>query len=190
MARGWLIALIAVVVAIGIVAIGAFALFAFVVLPALREAQGPPPAQRAMIDAPAPPVAMPTLDGGTWTLDAARGKTVVLHFWASWCGPCKRQMPYLRAVQERYRDRGDVEIVGVNLDESTDDARAAAESLGLSWTQLHEPGAAWSAPPVRDYKVGSIPSIWVVGPEGRVRAAGLRGDGIAAAVERSLAGGA
>lgn len=59
---------------------------------------------------------LPDLDGNPQSLSQWRGKIVLLNFWASWCGPCRKEMPQLAAAQKRYADRG-VQIIGVALDQ-------------------------------------------------------------------------
>lgn len=64
---------------------------------------------------PAPPMALKALDGQEYTLEALRGKTVVIDFWATWCPPCEFQIPVLNAVYDAWRERG-VMVLGVSVD--------------------------------------------------------------------------
>ena len=65
---------------------------------------------------PAPEFALRSLDGGVVRLSQYRGKTVLVNFWATWCAPCRVEMPWLAALYDRYRGRG-IEIVGIAMDD-------------------------------------------------------------------------
>ena len=77
---------------------------------------------RAEVGAPAPAYATVSLDGDSVSLAQQKGKVVLLNIWATWCHPCRDEIPELRAIHARYRDRG-LELVGVSVDtDGTDDA--------------------------------------------------------------------
>ncbi|HEY0969667.1 MAG TPA: TlpA disulfide reductase family protein [Gemmatimonadales bacterium] len=91
-----------------------------------------PPA--GQVGAPAPAYAAVTLDGDSTSLAALRGRPVLLNVWATWCHPCRTEIPVLQALYERRRDEG-LEIVGVSIDAAGEDAavRAFAREYGMTF---------------------------------------------------------
>ncbi len=79
-------------------------------------------------------------DGGHWSSASARGRVLVVNFWASWCGPCRAEQPGLTAVARAFRDRG-VAFVGVNVQDSRPAARAYAEEFAIPYPSLFDPAA-------------------------------------------------
>jgi peroxiredoxin len=85
---------------------------------------------------PAPDFELSTLDGKKVKLSDLRGKAVVVNFWATWCGPCKIEMPWLVDLQDKYRAQG-LEILGVSVDEgSADKVAAFVKDMGVNYTVL------------------------------------------------------
>lgn len=100
------------------------------------------------------------LDGGMLTSDQLAGKVKVLNFWASWCGPCKAELPVFRQVQEQYRERG-VQFVGVALDEDPEALRQF-----LADNELNYPVVFTTAELVQAVGgVRSVPTTVIVGPD-------------------------
>ena len=89
-------------------------------------APGAPPQQRA------PDFEVELLGGGTLSSDDLKGRPVVLNFWASWCDPCREEMPAFERMWDRYRDQG-VEIIGVNLQDSAEGAQGFVDEVGVSY---------------------------------------------------------
>jgi peroxiredoxin len=111
------------------------------------------------------------LDGRQVTLSAYRGQVVVLDFWASWCKPCTRTLPELRAVVERSADRGAV-FLAVSLDHSAAEAREYAVEHGLAEGSVLY-GSLDAARVVKDlYDVVGIPRTFVIDREGWIRYSG------------------
>jgi len=105
--------------------------------PAKRALAGPIDARLAsFINKPAPDFELTSLDGKSVKLSDYRGKAVVLNFWATWCGPCKIEMPWLVDLETKYQGQG-LQIVGVSMDDlSKDKVQDFATQMGLNYTVL------------------------------------------------------
>lgn len=124
------------------------------------------------IGEPAPDFALTTKDGSVVRLSDLRGKSVVLNFWASWCGPCREEMPEFEEAHRARADRGDLVIVAVN--ELADDSRGAADAfvdaLGVTFPVAYDTDTSAVG---RRYGVRGLPSTFFIDGEGIVRAATL-----------------
>lgn len=123
-------------------------------------------------------------DGSTVRLSELRGTVVLVDFWATWCGPCVREIPTVKALYEELAGE-DFEILGVSLDRSRADFEAFVSSRGLAWPQ-HFSGAGWSDPVARAYGVRSIPRAMLVDREGRIVRDHLRGPSLRSAARSVL----
>jgi thiol-disulfide isomerase/thioredoxin len=114
---------------------------------------------------PAPRFALPLLDGGEFRLEQARGHTVVLDFWATWCGPCKRTLPTVERLFERFGPAG-VQFLAVNIEgvEAKELVSAFRGRTGLKLPIGLDDGSV-----ERQYHVESIPHLVVLDGEGTVR---------------------
>jgi len=127
------------------------------------------------------------LDGTKLSLPAdLKGKVVVVDFWATWCGPCVREIPRMRALYGRYKARG-VEFVGISLDRAGQRAQLAqfVKLQQMNWIHTYS-GHGWADPTARKYGVEAIPSIWVVGKDGKVFSDNARSN-LAETLEKALA---
>ncbi len=120
----------------------------------------------------------PTIDGKQFSLSNLRGKPVVIHYWATWCEPCKQDMKLLRRLQARYRG---LQLVGVNVDTSRALAIGFLKENSLPWTQLYEDGGLESSPLSNEFGVQTLPTMMLIDQNGKVvrhniRAADLDGE--------------
>jgi thiol-disulfide isomerase/thioredoxin len=98
------------------------------------------PGSAVRLSDPMPTLEGPALMGGRVDAALYRGKVAVVNFWASWCGPCRREQPGLQRLWEEYRDRG-VQFVGVNFKDDPAAARAYVEEFGVTYPSVTDPSA-------------------------------------------------
>lgn len=117
---------------------------------------------------PAPKVAGTTLDGERVALSDHEGEVVVLNFWASWCPPCRDEMPALKEIHQQTRDRG-VRFLGVNILDDKANARAFVRTFDIEYPSIYDqPGQAALA--FRGTIPTSPPNTIVIDRDGRVAA--------------------
>ena len=133
-----------------------------------------------IIGAEAPDFSQEKPDGNALSLSELRGKVVLVDFWASWCGPCRRENPNVVRVYNKYKEKG-FEILGVSLDNARDRWLQAIEADGLTWHHVSDL-KGWRNDAAQLYGVSSIPQTVLIDQQGRILARNLRGD----ALEESL----
>ena len=126
-----------------------------------------------------------TLDGKSFRLSALRGKPVVIHYWATWCGPCKQDMKLLSRLQSSYRRAG-LQIVGVNVDGVREEAVAFMKENKLPWTQLFEPGGLESSRLAKVLGVQTLPTTLLIDQRGKVVRHNVRVDELDDELEQML----
>ena len=123
-------------------------------------------------------------DGEALSLSDFKGKIVLLDFWASWCGPCRRENPNVVKVYEKYKDKG-FEILGISLDRGREKWLQAIEADGLTWPQVSDL-KGWQNEVALLYGVRSIPHTVLIGKDGEVIANKLRGPALEAKLAEIL----
>lgn len=112
------------------------------------------------------------------------GKYVLLDFWASWCGPCMREVPYLLETYKQYHDKGFV-IYGVSFDRDAEAWKSAVENKGMNWIHVSDVNY-FDNQAATDYAIRSIPSNFLIGPDGTIVAVNLRGEEVQAKIAEVL----
>ena len=125
---------------------------------------GPAEALAPQNRALAPDFTLHAADGSSLQLQKLRGQVVLMNFWATWCGPCREEMPRLQALYDKYRASGFV-LLGVNVDEDPRNAVGVAQKLKVSFPVLLDTDKSVS----RLYELGSMPSTVLIDRDGRVR---------------------
>ena len=117
----------------------------------------------------APDFKMQTIDGKKFQFSKfAKGKTVVLDFWASWCPDCRKDAPEVVRMQQAYKQHG-IEFVGVSMDTDVEAWKKAVEQFGIAYTQVSELKKFKDTDIAKAYGVKWIPSMVVVGPDGKIQ---------------------
>ncbi|MEO6062445.1 MAG: TlpA disulfide reductase family protein [Thermoflexales bacterium] len=141
-----------------------------------------PASASTRVGAPAPEITLLMLSGETRTLTDLRGKVVVLNFWATWCGPCRAEMPALAEIQTQYASRG-VIVIGVNQREDAGSIRRYLDSIGVDFQIALDPMGESN----RQYRVLGLPTTYLIDRQGVIRDAIFGGPMSRALIESKLA---
>jgi thiol-disulfide isomerase/thioredoxin len=112
----------------------------------------------------APALSLKGLEGGAHTLGAYRGKVVLINFWATWCEPCRLEMPSIQRLRDRFGAKK-FAVLAVNVDEPEARVRQYLSQSGVDLTVVMDPNKSAT----RDWGVRYLPVSFIVGPDGRVR---------------------
>jgi thiol-disulfide isomerase/thioredoxin len=125
------------------------------------------------------------VDGTDVDVAKLRGKVVLVDFWATWCGPCRMEMPNVVATYNQLHKAG-FEIVGISLDQSKEKLLGYTQQAGMTWPEYFD-GKGWGNDISSRYGINSIPAAWLVDKKGLVRTTQARGANLAEQVKALLA---
>lgn len=154
-------------------------------LAALERLEGSIDEHGLKIGATAPPFEVKTLDGKPLSSKTFAGKWMLIDFWATWCGPCRGEVPHLKEVYEEFGKDKRFVMISLTIDDSMLDPKQYVKDNKMEWVQGFL-GKGWNAPLLKLYGVHSIPAIFLISPEGKVVARGLREGAIKEAVAKAM----
>jgi len=125
-----------------------------------------------------------SLEGETVDLSKLQGKVVLIDFWATWCGPCRAELPNVKAAYEKLHPKG-FEIIGISFDKSKSDLQSFIAKEKMPWQQYFD-GLFWDNKIGKKYGIQGIPTMWLVDKKGNLREMEARGH-LAERVEKLLA---
>lgn len=133
----------------------------------------------------APDLAYPDVDGNIVKISDYRGKVLIVDFWASWCGPCRAEIPKVKAIAQEYKDNDKVAFLSISIDNKPNKWLEALEAENMPWKQLLASEAGKEA--MAKYSFNGIPFIVAIAPDGTIFRRNLRGDAIRNAIKECLA---
>lgn len=131
-----------------------------------------------------PEIKLKNPEGKEIALSSLKGKLVLIDFWASWCGPCRKENPNVVKLYNAYKNKG-FEIYSVSLDEEKDKWVKAIEKDGLKWIHVSDLGG-WNSSVCSQFNISSIPFTILVSKDGKIIAKGLRGEALEEKVKEIL----
>lgn len=143
------------------------------------------------IGQPAPEISLPAPNGNIVTLSSLKGKLVLIDFWATWCAPCVKEQPELKALYDKHIDEvkaGKFEILGVSLDKSKESWQKSISHFKISWLQVSDL-MFWKSPVARDYAIEDLPFNVLTDGQGKIIAIDLHGKELEDFVYRYLSRG-
>jgi cytochrome c-type biogenesis protein len=131
-----------------------------------KAEQPAPQSDKVEVGQPAPTYAATSMSGDSVSLAKMRGKVVLMNVWATWCGPCRKEIPELRAINAAYKDKG-LELVGVSVDsDGSDEAiRAFLQEFKMDYTIWRDPNEGVSA----IFRMAGVPATFLIDRQGVLR---------------------
>jgi peroxiredoxin len=123
------------------------------------------------------------ISGAKVTLSDLKGKVVLLDFWATWCPPCRVEVPHLLDIHKRFRHKPFV-LISVSLDRDLEAARRFVREKGMDWVHVIEAGAAREL--AEKYQVEYIPATYVIDRKGKIASMQLRGSDLKNKIDELL----
>jgi len=124
------------------------------------------------------------INGKPLSIASRKAKVVLIDFWATWCGPCRQEIPNELEVYKKYHDRG-FDIIGVSLDEDRAELDKLLLAAGMNWPEFFDGQATENKLAVK-YGIGPIPANYLLDGSGKIIDSNLRGDELEAAVAKAL----
>ena len=125
------------------------------------------------IDDISPEIILKDVNGNEVSLSSLKGKVVLIDFWASWCGPCRKANKFLVNVYPSLKAKG-FEIYSISIDDDKADWQKAVAADKISWLQVNEKGG-WNAPVANQWKIEQIPTSYLLDKDGKIVARDLEG---------------
>lgn len=119
------------------------------------------------------------LNGEALSIGKFHGKIVLLDFWATWCAPCRAEMPFVKSTYQKYKNQN-FEIIGISVDRDLNELTTYLETKGITWPQYYDSGGQIS----NLYQVQAIPTTYLIDSKGIIRYANLRGNALENAVRQ------
>ena len=137
----------------------------------------------------APNIQGPVFGGGKIDWAKYKGKVVLIDFWATWCGPCLRELPNVKNVYEKYHDKG-FDVVGISLDEDKDALTAFLEKEKLPWKTLFDEDPAKhgfeGVKLAQEFGIDAIPATFLVDQQGKIVSISARGQQLQSQLQKLL----